>query len=195
MKSTINGTETSMTYRTSCDYRTLTREERATMIARMIGNSVALATLAGDMDVEAGDLLSGLSIIDHATGEGIEVPRRKSEMRFLDGAEVASPVLMAFSIELALKAIVAQEGQQPWFATHNLEFLYNQLTVDKRREIDRVPKRPNRSNLKGEQMTELGSFEAVEATLRVHRNLFIEWGLCRKVPKRPHSGRRFGRGM
>ena len=74
-----------------------------------------------------------------------------------------------------MKAMIAQEDKNPWFKTHDLEFLYHLLTAEQHREIDDVATRPTHITLKGEPVPDPGRFEGVEATLRQHRNLFFEW--------------------
>ena len=145
------------------------------MIETMIGNSEAMATLAEAAETEAENVESGLWTIDHAPGEVFQNPPSEFERRILHGTWVVTPILVAFSIEIALKAMFAQEATNPWFKTHDLELLYHQLTEEQHREIDGVPTRPTHSTLKGEPVADLGAFRGVEATLGQHRNLFFEW--------------------
>ena len=181
-----------MKRRINWKYREVPNEERRNLTEVMIRNSESLAMLAENKEIEAHDMLSGLWVSDHATGESMQLPPSDSEATFLHGTDVVTPVLVAFAIELALKAMIAQENEHPWIDTHDLECLYGQLTAQQRNEIDGVPKRPNRSTMRGEQVTELGNFESVEATLRFHRNLFVEWRyqyedmLTRREPAKCH---------
>ena len=157
------------------DYCRLDGEQRAKMIATMINNSEATAAAAEAAEVEAENVASGLWALDHAAGEVCQNPPSEFEGRILHGAWVVTPILVAFSIELALKAMIAQEATNPWLKTHNLLRLYRQLTEEQHSEIERVPMKPTHSNFKGESVLGLGGFKGVEATLREHRNLFVEW--------------------
>lgn len=111
------------------DYRRLDGEQRATMIETMISHSEAMATVAENAEVEAENVASGLWTIDHAAGEVFQNPPSGFEGRILHGAWVVTPILVAFSTELALKAMIAQKATNPWLKTHDLHPLVSQELV------------------------------------------------------------------
>ena len=164
-----------MNGRANWKYHRLGEEDRAKMIEMMMRNSESLASLAERTDVETENSLSDLWCFDHEAGEAIRVLPSDHEAVFLDGTYVAVPILMSFAIELAFKAMIAHAGERPWISTHDLECLYGQLTAEQRREIENTKKRPNRSTFRGEEYTDPGDFETVEATMTKHKNLFIDW--------------------
>ena len=109
----------------------------------MINNSEATAAAAEAAEVEAENVASGLWALDHAAGEVCQNPPSEFEGRILHGAWVVTPILVAFSIELALKAMIAQEATNPWLKTHNL--LTSIPSVD-RRTTQRDRTRPDETN-------------------------------------------------
>ena len=145
--STIEGMYDSMKYEPNWGYCRLDGEERAKMIETMIGNSEAMATLAETAEVEAENVQSDLWRFGDAAGEVFWGPPNEFEERILRGTWVVTPILVAFSIEIALKAVIAQEATNPWLKTHDLELLYHQLTEEQHRQIDGVETRPTHSTL------------------------------------------------
>ena len=120
----------------------------------------------------------------------------KSDALLFEGTFVAVPVLLAFAIELALKALLYRGGHTKLEKTHDLGCLYEKLSKELRDRIEEKTPIPYPREL----VNVLGldsSPHSMPASklLEYHKDAFVEWRyLYEKQKGGKHGGRSFHRG-
>lgn len=100
----------------------------------------------------------------------------RSDMLLFEGTFVAVPVLLAFAMELALKALLYRGGHTKLEKTHDLGCLYEKLSKESRDRIEEKTPIPYPREL----LEALGPGVSpdcmpVSKLLEYHKDAFVEW--------------------
>ena len=120
----------------------------------------------------------------------------RSDMLLFEGTFIAVPVLLAFAMELALKALLYRGGHTKLERTHDLGCLYEKLSKESRDRIEEktpIPYPRELAEALGYDM--FPDCMPVGKLLEYHKDAFVEWRyLYENRNNGKHRDRSFHRG-
>ena len=120
----------------------------------------------------------------------------RSDMLLFEGTFIAVPVLSAFAMELALKALLYRGGHTKLERTHDLGCLYEKLSKESRDRIEeKVPIPYPRELAEALGYDMFPDCMPVSKLLEYHKDAFVEWRyLYENRNNGKHRDRSFHRG-
>ena len=120
----------------------------------------------------------------------------RSDVLLFEGTFIAVPVLLAFAMELALKALLYRGGHTKLEKTHSLGCLYKKLSKELRDRIEEKTPLPYPRELVEALRLDVSPHSMpVSKLLEYHKDAFVEWRyLYEKQNKGIRRGRSFHRG-